>query len=56
MTMETIKGKITQLSGNVRGLKSKDEYVKRLLALEASHPPHAAVANVANAVVDLVSG
>ena len=36
--------------------ESKAEYVSRLLALEASHPPHAAVANVANAVVDVVSG
>jgi hypothetical protein len=39
MTMETIKGKIEQLSGDVRSLKSKGEYVERLLALEASHPP-----------------
>ena len=38
MTMETIKDKIEQLSGNVRGLKSKAEYVSRLLALEASPP------------------
>ena len=34
MTMETIKDKIEQLAGNVRGLKSKAEYVKRLLDLE----------------------
>jgi hypothetical protein len=39
MTMETIKDKIEQLSGDVRSLKSKGEYVERLLALEASHPP-----------------
>ena len=42
MTMETIKDKIEQLAGNVRGLKSKAEYVKRLLDLEASDPPRAA--------------
>ena len=46
MTMETIKGKIEQLAGDVRGLKSKAEYVKRLLDLEASHPPRAAAAEV----------
>jgi hypothetical protein len=44
MTMETIKEKIEQLSGDVRGLKSKAEYVKRLLDLEASHPPRAPAA------------
>ena len=44
MTMETIKGKIKQLAGDVRGLKSKTEYVQRLLALEASHPPRAPAA------------
>jgi len=51
MTMETIKNKIEQLSGNVRGLKSKTEYVKRLLDLEASHPPRAP-ATAAAEVVD----
>jgi hypothetical protein len=50
MTMETIKDKIEQLSGDVRGLKSKAEYVNRLLALEASHPPRAPAAAAAEAV------
>ena len=54
-TMETIKDKIEQLSGSVRGLKSKDEYVKRLLDLEASHVPRAAAAPAAE-VVDVASG
>ena len=44
MTMEMIKGKIEQLAGDVRGLKSKAEYVERLLDLEASHPPRAPAA------------
>jgi len=51
MTMETIKDKIEQLAGDVRGLKSKAEYVKRLLDLEASDPPRAA-ATAAAEVVD----
>ena len=52
MTMETIKDKIEQLAGDVRGLKSKAEYVKRLLDLEASHPPRAA----ATAGAEVVDG
>ena len=55
MTMETIKDKIEQLSGAVRGLKSKAEYVKRLLDLEASHPPRAPAATAAAEVVDVAS-
>ena len=55
MTMETIKDKIEQLSGSVRGLKSKAEYVERLLALEASDPPRAPVA-ATDEVVDVASG
>jgi hypothetical protein len=50
MTMEVIKDKIEQLSGNVRGLKSKAEYVNRLLNLEASHPPRALAATAAEVV------
>jgi hypothetical protein len=46
MTMEVIKGNIEQLSGSVRGLKSKGEYVERLLALEAPHTPRAAASAV----------
>ena len=53
MTMETIKDKIEQLSGSVRGLKSKAEYVERLLALEASHLPCAAA--TAAEVVDVAN-
>ena len=52
MTMEVIKDKIEQLAGDVRGLKSKAEYVKRLLDLEASHPPRAA----ATAGAEVVDG
>ena len=52
MTMETIKDKIEQLAGDVRGLKSKAEYVQRLLDLEASHPPLCAAATAAAEVVD----
>jgi hypothetical protein len=55
LTMETIKDKIEQLSWNTRGLKSKAEYVSRLLALEASHVARAAAAPAAE-VVDVVSG
>ena len=55
MTMETIKDQIGQLSGTVRGLKSKSDYVERLLALEASHPLRAAAAP-ATEVVDVASG
>ena len=55
LTMQVIKDKIEQLSGSVRGLKSKDEYVDRLLDLEASHVPRAAAAPAAE-VVDVVSG
>ena len=44
MTMEVIKDKIEQLAGDVRGLKSKAEYVQRLLDLEASDPPRATAA------------
>ena len=50
MTMETIKDRIEQLSGDVRGLKSKGEYVQRLLDLEASPPPQAPGATAAEAV------
>jgi hypothetical protein len=50
MTMEVLKDKIEQLSGDVRGLKSKGDYVKRLLDLEASHPPRAPAAAAAEAV------
>jgi len=52
MTMEVIKDKIEQLAGDVRGLKSKAEYVKRLLDLEASDPPRAA----ATAGAEVVDG
>ena len=34
LTMDAIKGKIEQLSGNVRGLKSKAEYAERLVSVE----------------------
>jgi hypothetical protein len=54
MTMEVIKDKIEQLAGDVRGLKSKAEYVKRLLDLEASHPPLRAAATAAE-VLDVAS-
>jgi hypothetical protein len=50
MTMEVIKDKIEQLAGDVRGLKSKAEYVNRLLDLEASHPPRTPAATAAEAV------
>ena len=50
MTMDVIKDKIEQLAGDVRGLKSKAEYVKRLLDLEASHPPRAPAAAAAEVV------
>jgi hypothetical protein len=53
MTMQAIKDKIEQLSGDVRGLKSKGEYVERLLALEASHTPHAPATTAE--VVDVAS-
>ena len=53
MTMETIKDKIEQLSGSVRGLKSKGEYVERLLALETPRPPRAAA--TAAEVVDVAN-
>ena len=52
MTMEVIKDKIEQLAGDVRGLKSKAEYVERLLDLEASDAPRAA----ATAGAEVVDG
>jgi len=52
MTMEVIKDKIEQLAGNVRGLKSKAEYVQRLLDLESSDPSRAA----ATAGAEVVDG
>jgi hypothetical protein len=55
MTMEVIKDKIEQLSGSVRGLKNKAEYVKRLLDLESPHSPRALVA-ATDEVVDVASG
>ena len=34
MSMEAVKVRIEQLSGNVRGLKSKAEYAERLVLLQ----------------------
>jgi len=54
MTTDIIKAKIEQLSGNVRGLKSKGDYVERPMALEASDSTRSPA--TATEVVDVASG